>query len=153
MAIGFEIADVAKISGATKRAVIFWADNGALRAFPGTERRGTGVRRSFSAEEIMVASVLNAAAERSVSIRELIRIAEPFRAIISTAGFKDIIMDTAMRGDATLLVCDDNKVTFWSERTSKMTGEDLVSLLSGKSAIVINLNACLLPVLLHVFNT
>jgi hypothetical protein len=147
MAVGYEIADVAKFSGADKREIIFLADNGALKPDPTSEHGGSGVRRVFAAQEIFVAAVLKAAKDRKIAIGELIQIATLFRAVVSTGGFKDIIMDTAEGKGTNLLICDKNKVNFWSPRI----GEDLASKLTGSAKVVIDLNVCLRPVLIQVF--
>ena len=144
------LADITQITGAKRRTVQLWAEAGAIKAEPLTERAGSGVHRVFSDEEVFVACVLNGLASKSISIGVLIRAAEAFRSLIATPSFKEIIFN-AIDGKRTnrLIYEDDDKCIFWSSRDR----EPLESKLMGYSYVVINLNACLRPLLLRVFNS
>jgi hypothetical protein len=80
--LDYSLADVVKISGGKRRSVQLWADAGAIRALPRTERRGTGTHRRFSQDELIIACCLNSLARRQVGIGELARIGKALRKLL-----------------------------------------------------------------------
>ncbi len=71
----YSVTEISSIAGANPRSVQHWAASGILGAKPETERRGTGNRRLFAADEAIIACVLQPLAERQTPVGELLRIA------------------------------------------------------------------------------
>ncbi len=71
----YSVTEIASIAGANPRSVQHWAASGILTAKPGTDRRGTGNRRLFAADEALIACVLQPLAERQTPVGEMQRIA------------------------------------------------------------------------------
>ena len=72
----YELSDIVRIMVGRKRTVQFWAEVGAIKADPVTERAGSGVHRTFSKVEVVIACVLNGFARHGISVGFLIRAAE-----------------------------------------------------------------------------
>ncbi len=75
----YSVTELAHVAGANPRSVQHWAASGILVAKPETERRGTGNRRLFAADEALVACVLQPLAERQTPVGEMQRIAALMR--------------------------------------------------------------------------
>ncbi len=67
----YSVTELAHVAGANPRSVQHWAASGILVAKPETERRGTGNRRLFAADEALVACVLQPLAERQTPVGEM----------------------------------------------------------------------------------
>lgn len=93
----YSLADLVRITGAKYRSVQLWADAGAIRAYAGTDRRGTGTHRRFSRDEVIIASIINALSQRQVAIGELVRISRGVRGFLNSGKFRADI-ETAILG-------------------------------------------------------
>lgn len=71
----YSVTDIARIAGANPRSVQHWAASGTLIAKSETDRKGTGIRRLFAADEAIIACVLQPLAERQTPVGEMQRIA------------------------------------------------------------------------------
>jgi hypothetical protein len=88
----YSLSDLAEISGAKRRTVQLWAEGGALRAEPGSDRMGRGTHREFQQIEAVIAAILARLAPWNISIGKLRRIAEGFRsAMEKEAEVRDLI--------------------------------------------------------------
>jgi DNA-binding transcriptional MerR regulator len=67
----YTVTDLARIAGANPRSVQHWAASGLLSPDPVTNRAGTGVRRLFSSDELIVACILQPLVEHQTPIGEL----------------------------------------------------------------------------------
>jgi hypothetical protein len=79
----YSLADLARITGAKRRSIQLWAEAAAIRAARRTERAGSGVHRSFSRDEAIIACILGEFAKDAVAIGGLIKIAEGLRSYLS----------------------------------------------------------------------
>jgi hypothetical protein len=77
--VEYSLSHLAVMTDLTPRTVQVWAEAGALRALPGTERRGTGVPRRFSWDEAAIACVLAPLSKLQVSIGTLLQVAGSIR--------------------------------------------------------------------------
>ena len=75
----YTLSDLARISGAKRRSVQLWAEAGALKADPITNRMGPGVHRRFSRQEAQIAKLLFPLADIGLPIGKLLRVAESVR--------------------------------------------------------------------------
>jgi hypothetical protein len=90
--LDYSLADVVNITGGKRRSVQLWADAGAIRALPRTDRRGTGTHRRFSRDEVIIACCLNSLARRQVGIGELARIGKALRKLLGEYRMGDSIL-------------------------------------------------------------
>jgi DNA-binding transcriptional MerR regulator len=90
-------SEVSQISGATPRAVQFWADAGVLKAEPGTQRKGRGVHRRFSRDEVVVACVVRPFAAQGMTVRHLLLVANAMRQFLKTQDRKKL--EAAIQGE------------------------------------------------------
>ena len=82
----YSVTDIARIAGANPRSVQHWAASGILIARPTTNRKGTGNRRLFAADEAVIACVLQPLVERQTPVGEMQRIAFLIRDELLTRG-------------------------------------------------------------------
>jgi hypothetical protein len=75
----FSLAHIAAASGLKPRTVQNLAAAGAWRAIAGTDREGTGVRRRFSLDEVIIAAFLAPLADLQMSIGALLHVAGNIR--------------------------------------------------------------------------
>lgn len=78
----YSLADVVRISGAKARSVQLWANAEAILANPATEKRGTGIHRRYSRNELIIACCLAGFSRRQVGIGELKRIGSAVRELL-----------------------------------------------------------------------
>jgi hypothetical protein len=102
--LDYSLADVVNISGGKRRSVQLWADAGAIRALPRTDRRGTGTHRRFSRDEVIIACCLNGLARRQVGIGELARIGKALRKLLGQEGVGDAILADTKRYEQYLFI-------------------------------------------------
>ncbi len=82
----YSVTDIARIAGANPRSVQHWAASKLLIAKSETDRKGTGNRRLFAADEALIACVLQPLAERQTPVGEMQRIAFLIRDHLLTRG-------------------------------------------------------------------
>ena len=82
----YTLSDLARSSKAKRRSLQLWADAGIIRAYIGTERKGTGTHRLFGRDEVIIASILNVFSRRQVAIGELQRLAVAVRTFLLVSG-------------------------------------------------------------------
>jgi hypothetical protein len=75
----YSLADLVDIVGAKRRSLQLWADAGAIKAEPESDRAGRGVHRHFSRDEAIIACILHAFASRTIAIGELRSIGDVLR--------------------------------------------------------------------------
>ena len=81
----FGVGDIVTKTGAKQRAVLLWADGGALRADAATDRAGRGVHRRFAWREVQIAAVLKAVSPFGLPIGVLKTIGEILRLSLDLA--------------------------------------------------------------------
>jgi hypothetical protein len=150
----FALADITRITGAKRRTVQLWAEAGAIKADAVTERAGSGVHRTFSKEEVIIACVLNGFARNAISIGFLIRTAEVIRHGISIPVNRTVLEDASRGKGINLLMYNGvGRLQFWSsnfpgEMSLEKTTADWLQLKGPQfeeelSYVTVNLNACL----------
>ena len=149
----YTLADITRITGAKRRTVQLWAEAGAIKADPITERAGSGVHRTFSKEEVLIACVLNGFARHAISIGSLIRAAEGVRLGIINPINRSVLDDALHGGGMNLLMHNGvGRLQFWSSNWTEMSLEKMMAdLLQFKgerfedelSYVFIDLNKCL----------
>src|ERR1700730_11192831 len=87
----FTLVHIAAASGLKPRTVQNLAAAGALRANAGTDRQGTGMRRRFCLEEVIIAAFLAPLSNLQMSIGTLLQVAGNIRGMmgIFLPKFKD----------------------------------------------------------------
>jgi hypothetical protein len=75
----FTLVHIAAASGLKPRTIQNLAAAGALRANAGTDREGTGTRRRFSLEEVIIAAFLAPLSNLQMSIGTLLQVAGNIR--------------------------------------------------------------------------
>jgi hypothetical protein len=87
----FTLVHIAAASGLKPRTVQNLAAAGALRAEAGTDREGTGVRRRFCLEEVILAAFLAPLSNLQISIGTLLQVAGNIRGMMGVflPKFKD----------------------------------------------------------------
>jgi len=55
----YTVADVIKATGLKRRTVQFWADKGVIQATRATQEGGSGVHRSFTRNEVIIACLMH----------------------------------------------------------------------------------------------
>lgn len=83
----FTLADVARRSGANRRAVQVWGDAQVLRC---VSHPGTGHRRLFAEAEVEIAALLAPFARAGITIGRLVQIAESIRLLRGERTVADI---------------------------------------------------------------
>jgi hypothetical protein len=79
MHLEFTLVHIAAASGLKPRTVQNLAAAGALRANAGTDREGTGVRRRFGLEEVIIAAFLAPLSNLQMSIGTLLQVSGNIR--------------------------------------------------------------------------
>ena len=157
----YTLADLTRFCGAKRRSVQLWAESGALRPNPETDRAGTGTHRTFGAVEAVVACVLAAAAIRQIAIGELARIgsmvrqqlyqhdrAEVFNAAIRGEGRAWLVVFLPEgRGQIEKVTTDRNNLIHFEPQDTELLNFAEVFAATGpdrRLAYVIDLNASLI---------
>ena len=146
----FTLADITRKAGAKRRSAQLWAEAGALKAEPATERMGAGVHRLFDEREVVIACVLRALSDQSISIGVLVRAAQWLRNNLRLAQIFDVFR-YALAGDGTnlLLVIGGDRGTIFSTKLPGVANLDdtITELLKENGTedtlIIIDLNKCL----------
>jgi len=143
------LSDLVRITGAKRRALQIWADRGALRAEPETESSGSGVHRTFSREEAVIACVLTGFSQQEVAIGNLLKVSHGMReGYLKIPHLRPIFNDAlAGKGKNFLIYNLAGHITLWSEtRTPKVTLQTMLTSMIGEnsiSAVIVDLNASL----------
>ena len=144
----YELSDIVRITGAKRRTVQFWAESGALKGNPITERAGSGVHRTFSQDEVLIACILNGFARKGIAIGWIIQSAEIVRRVIE-APFNRNVISHALHGSGMNLLITDGvgHGSFWSSNLNLPTLGDVMngfvnSQDTEPSYILIDLNKC-----------
>jgi hypothetical protein len=143
----YTLADLARASKAKRRSLQLWADAGIIRAYIGTERKGTGTHRLFGRDEVIIASILNVFSRRQVAIGELLRLSIAVRSFLDS-GKQRLALEEAIAGQPRFLVI----VWIWAKdvQTPEVyLGEDPDEILRSDlgleftSCVLISLHYCL----------
>ena len=94
----FEIADLANVTGAPTRSIIFWSDKGALRPERSTASGGKGVHRLFDRDELIVCAILAALHLTSAPIARLRSVAATMRGLLNEPKAR-LDVEAAIRDD------------------------------------------------------
>ncbi len=147
----YSLADLVRITGAKRRSLQLWADRGALQADAGTDAAGSGVHRSFSKEEAVIACVLDGFARQEVSIGNLCRVARGVRTYLRVPHLRETFNEALCGKGMTFLIYNlEGHINLWSETRSKAAIDEQLSLAkmltsmigeNSISAIVVDLNA------------
>jgi DNA-binding transcriptional MerR regulator len=57
--VTYSVADVIKATGMKRRTIQFWADKGVIHATRPTQEGGSGVHRSFTRSEVIIACLIH----------------------------------------------------------------------------------------------
>ena len=98
----YSLSHLAVMTDLTPRTVQVWAEAGALRALPGTDRRGTGVPRRFSWDEAAIACILAPLSKLQMSIGTLLQVAGRICAMMGV--FRPKFIDTLNRDTPHVLI-------------------------------------------------
>jgi hypothetical protein len=142
------LADIAKASRAKPRAVQLWADAGAIRAEPETDRAGSGRHRLFTRNEVIIARVLAPFAEEKIAIGGLIEIGRVVRGLLYSPSPYRAAFDNAVKGKGkNYLVVSPAKTFTISSLDSTITANMLMMILDlakdAELVKIVSLNACL----------
>jgi hypothetical protein len=99
----YTLAGLARASKAKRRSLQLWADAGILRAYRGTERKGTGTHRLFGRDEVIIASIINVFGQRQVAIGEMQRLGLAIREFLDS-GEERVAIEEAIDGKKRFLV-------------------------------------------------
>jgi DNA-binding transcriptional MerR regulator len=85
--VSYTVADVINATGLKRRTVQFWADRGVIRATKATQEGGSGVHRSFTRNELIVACILHPIAlgwqgDQTRTLSELTQVANHIRLLV-----------------------------------------------------------------------
>jgi MerR HTH family regulatory protein len=142
----YSLADLARLTGAKRRTIQFWAEAGALEAASETERKGAGVHREFSKDELLIACVLNRLFRfNASSIGTLIEVASMVRASLIPKYFREIIYDAVYSNvKAFFIISEDKTVFFYRDCDDPTSLADGFAKMRESNAIsnVICLNHC-----------
>jgi hypothetical protein len=100
--VEYSLAHLAVMTDLTPRTVQVWAEAGALRALPGTDRRGTGVPRRFSWDEAAIACILAPLSKLQISIGTLLQVAGGVRSNMEI--LRPNLIEAVNRGAPDLLI-------------------------------------------------
>jgi hypothetical protein len=84
----FSLSDLEDLTAAKRRSIQLWADAGVIRAYPRTDRRGTGTHRRFSRDEAIIACIIAGLANRQRPIGELLRLSVVIRNFLNSGKFR-----------------------------------------------------------------
>lgn len=98
----YSLADLTRITGAKRRSVQLWAEAGAIKANPSTERAGSGTHRSFSRDEAIIACLIHPFAMRQMAIGELLNVADAVRRHLQEKPDSREIIEDAISGKKSL---------------------------------------------------
>ena len=98
----YTVADVIKATGLKRRTVQFWADKGVIQATKATQEGGHGVHRSFTRNELIIASLIHPLSlgwhrDQTRSLGELYELARTLRHLLRTSVTRDDF-DSAIAG-------------------------------------------------------
>ena len=99
----FSLSDLENLTGAKRRSIQLWADAGVIRAYPRTDRRGTGTHRRFSRDEAIVGCIIAGLAIRQRPIGELLRLSNVIRDFLNSGKFRKSV-EAAIGGKDSLMV-------------------------------------------------
>jgi hypothetical protein len=147
----YTLADVTRITGAKRRSVQLWAEAGAIQADKGTERGGSGVHRTFTRDEAIIACILNELSQWAVSIGRLCSVGTLLRvhlqgrtlgsgrvgAEIRSAARQERRVFVALFNDGIHIIAPDGKDATWGKEFLGGFGPD------SRGAVVISLNEAL----------
>lgn len=145
----YSVTDLARIAGANPRSVQHWAASRILLAKPQTDRAGTGTRRLFSADEAIIACVMQALLERQTPVGEMLRVGFVIRDELLTKGFvRRGLAGKMIRGETQAWLVDfpgqDDPAAAIVQRGGGESFEKVFGLMKSEPiAIVIDLTAAL----------
>ena len=144
----FTLSDLAKMVSAKRRSVQLWAEFRVLAADPETQHSGSGVHRTFSRAEAIIACIIGVLSEHKISIGELSHIAGRIRTNIPNPSFSKIIEEAIAGREVNFIIYRKGspQLDVWTSAKEDFLLQDyLIDLLSAgeKSLIIINLNECL----------
>jgi hypothetical protein len=145
----FTVTDLARIAGANPRSVQHWAASRILSPNPHTDRAGTGTRRLFSADEAVVACIMQPLLERQTPVGEMLRIALVVRGeLLVGLGGRRRILDHILHGRSqgwlVIFPEQDDPVAMLLQRKSVDSFAEVFAKMKNKAvALVIDLTAAL----------
>jgi hypothetical protein len=99
----FSLSDLEDLTAAKRRSIQLWADAGVIRAYPRTDRRGTGTHRRFSRDEAIIGCIIAGLANRQRPIGELLRLSLVIRNFLNSGKFRKSV-EAAIGGKDSLMV-------------------------------------------------
>jgi hypothetical protein len=140
----YSLSDVARLSGASKRSIQYWALTRVLETLPETDRAGTGKHRNFSREEVVIACVINALSQKGLQVGRLTFIAKGFRhAYLQVKHLRETVEGAILNDDRVFLtVTQAGHVHLLSDKHSKT--RDLFEIFSETSEDMPNIDILLL---------
>jgi hypothetical protein len=103
MKMDFSLSDLEDLTAAKRRSIQLWADAGVIRAYPRTDRRGTGTHRRFSRDEAIIGCIIAGLANRQRPIGELLRLSVVIRGFLNSGKFRKSV-EAAISGKDSLMV-------------------------------------------------
>jgi hypothetical protein len=103
MKMDFSLSDLEDLTAAKRRSIQLWADAGVIRAYPRTDRRGTGTHRRFSRDEAIIGCIIAGLANRQRPIGELLRLSSVIRDFLNSGKFRKSV-EGAIGGKDSLMV-------------------------------------------------
>jgi hypothetical protein len=103
MKMDFSLSDLEDLTAAKRRSIQLWADAGVIRAYPRTDRRGTGTHRRFSRDEAIIGCIIAGLANRQRPIGELLRLSIVIRGFLNSGKFRKSV-EAAIGGKDSLMV-------------------------------------------------
>ena len=99
----YTVADVIKATGLKRRTVQFWADKEVIHATKGTQEGGSGVHRSFTRNELIIACLIHPLSlgwrrDQTRSLGELKELARALRNLLRLAVTREDF-DAAVAGN------------------------------------------------------
>src|SRR5208282_1032354 len=142
------VTDLADIAGASVRSVQHWAASGILDPFPQTNRGGTGTRRLFSADEAIIACIMQPLLDRQMPVGAMLRVSAIVRAhLLSHIGGGRLLLNRViLKGERVWFVDlgnEDNhaaKLVFESDEKFCAVFEGMKA---NSTALVVDLTAAL----------
>ena len=111
----YTLSQVVKFTGSKRRSVQLWAEAGAIRADPSTEREGSGFYRRFSHDEVIIACVIAAFAGDNATIGTLIEVGNLMRVSMANQGYREkYVYGAIMDNIKCYLVVAKNDMGFYS---------------------------------------
>jgi hypothetical protein len=104
--MSYTLAQMEKVTGASRRAIQFWTDRGVLKPEKGTKQAGRGVHRRYSRDEAFIACIISALAEQKMAVTELFKISVTIRLNLKSGA---LTLEDALEGPKRVWVFQPKK--------------------------------------------